>query len=236
MSFVGYDHLGWLVCDGRALSKAQYNLLFQVLGYTFGGSGDSFNLPDPQGRVLGSVGNPGGATGTDHPPGESTGTETETLTIAEMHAHNHGTQTATAQPARLRELTSNSATGVSTQSAGDHTHTSNATAGAPGAGLAFRDGNNTRTAADSGQVNELNLDTMVALTINNAGAHTHGITDPTHNHTLAPVGGGQAHNNIQPTLFIGNTFIYSGIPTAPGFPPNPASAWPFTVGLNPPLI
>mgnify|MGYP003342440176 CR=1 FL=1 len=45
MSFVGYDHIGWLKCDGRTLSTKDFNLLFQVIGYTFGGSGNTFNLP-----------------------------------------------------------------------------------------------------------------------------------------------------------------------------------------------
>ena len=49
-----------------------------------------------------------------------------------------------------------------------------------------------------------------------------------HNHVISPQGGGEAHNNMQPTLFIGNVFIYSGLPAA-GF-------YPGTVGLNPPLI
>lgn len=55
----------------------------------------------------------------------------------------------------------------------------------------------------------------------NGGTHTHGFTT---NNT----GGGEAHNNMQPTLFIGNVFIFSGVPTA--------GSYPGTVGLNPPLI
>ena len=49
-----------------------------------------------------------------------------------------------------------------------------------------------------------------------------------HTHTIAAQGGGNAHNNMQPTLFIGNVFIFSGI-LATG-------SYPGTVGLNPPLI
>jgi microcystin-dependent protein len=50
----------------------------------------------------------------------------------------------------------------------------------------------------------------------------------THSHSIAPQGGNVAHNNMQPTLFIGNVFIFSGVPTA-GY-------YPGTVGMNPPLI
>jgi microcystin-dependent protein len=55
----------------------------------------------------------------------------------------------------------------------------------------------------------------------NGGTHTHGFTTNS-------TGGSDPHNNMQPTLFIGNVFIFSGVPTA-GF-------YPGTVGLNPPLI
>jgi microcystin-dependent protein len=50
----------------------------------------------------------------------------------------------------------------------------------------------------------------------------------THSHSITPQGGNVAHNNMQPTLFIGNVFIFSGVPTA-GY-------YPGTVGMNPPLI
>lgn len=44
---------GWLVCDGSAVSRSIYSLLFAVVG-TLYGAGDgstTFNLPDLQGRV-----------------------------------------------------------------------------------------------------------------------------------------------------------------------------------------
>ena len=43
---------GWLVCDGASLSTSAYASLFAVIGYTFGGSGGSFNLPDLRGRFV----------------------------------------------------------------------------------------------------------------------------------------------------------------------------------------
>ena len=45
------------------------------------------------------------------------------------------------------------------------------------------------------------------------GIHSHSIsTDGEHAHTFTTnsTGGGQAHNNMQPTLFIGNMFIFAG--------------------------
>src|SRR4051794_39840720 len=40
---------GWMLCDGRALSIYLYPELFAALGYLYGGSGDSFCLPDYRG-------------------------------------------------------------------------------------------------------------------------------------------------------------------------------------------
>ena len=43
---------GFISCDGRSLSTTQYFLLFDIIGYTYGGSGSSFNLPDYRNRRL----------------------------------------------------------------------------------------------------------------------------------------------------------------------------------------
>jgi len=37
---------GWLACDGASYLVASYAVLFAVIGYTFGGSGANFNVPD----------------------------------------------------------------------------------------------------------------------------------------------------------------------------------------------
>jgi microcystin-dependent protein len=46
------------------------------------------------------------------------------------------------------------------------------------------------------------------------------LTDPTHNHTFATSNTGlsNAHNNMQPTLFYGNMFVFSGIYGLGNFP------------------
>ncbi len=43
---------GWLLCDGALLSTTTYASLFAIIGYTFGGSGGTFNLPDLRGRFV----------------------------------------------------------------------------------------------------------------------------------------------------------------------------------------
>ena len=43
---------GWLLCDGTSYSVSDYPNLFNVIGYTFGGSGDNFNVPNYKGKFL----------------------------------------------------------------------------------------------------------------------------------------------------------------------------------------
>lgn len=55
---------GWLICDGRAISRTEYSELFYVIGTTYG-SGDgstTFNIPDLRGRVITGVGTCDGVT------------------------------------------------------------------------------------------------------------------------------------------------------------------------------
>jgi microcystin-dependent protein len=77
---------GYALCDGASVSTSgTYAGLFAVIGYTYGGSGASFNLPDLRSRV--SVGK--SASGTFVTLGSTGGAETHTLTAAQMPAHTH---------------------------------------------------------------------------------------------------------------------------------------------------
>ncbi|NIV28780.1 MAG: hypothetical protein GWN58_04475, partial [Anaerolineae bacterium] len=42
---------GWVLCDGTSYSTASQPDLFAVVGYTYGGSGANFNVPDLRGRM-----------------------------------------------------------------------------------------------------------------------------------------------------------------------------------------
>ena len=56
---------GFLIADGRFLKKAEYTELFDVIGYTYGGSGDNFNLPNfADGKFMRSIGGNAAALGT----------------------------------------------------------------------------------------------------------------------------------------------------------------------------
>ncbi|NIJ19661.1 microcystin-dependent protein [Sphingomonas naasensis] len=43
---------GWALCDGALLAAGQYPALFELIGTTYGGAGQSFALPDLRGRIL----------------------------------------------------------------------------------------------------------------------------------------------------------------------------------------
>lgn len=78
----------WLLCDGRAISRTEYALLFSIIGTTYGvGDGSTtFNLPNLKGRV--PVGVDSSQTEFDT-LGETGGEKTHTLTISEMPKHDH---------------------------------------------------------------------------------------------------------------------------------------------------
>lgn len=176
------DHLGWLICDGRSLSRDTYSELFNIIGTTYGSnSATTFNLPDCRGRVLGGSGSGSGLTSRSS--GTLLGSETHTMTINEMPTHTH-THTGT------------------TNSNGSHTHTHNANGGQGGLGLVTADGSNTVTGTDASS-GELNVwTTPAALNINSDGAHTHTFTTNS-------TGNSQGFNIMQPTAFIGYVFIFA---------------------------
>lgn len=56
---------GFLIADGGSLKKAEYTELFDVIGYTYGGSGDNFSLPNfTDGKFMRSIGGNAAALGT----------------------------------------------------------------------------------------------------------------------------------------------------------------------------
>src|SRR5689334_2120645 len=77
---------GWMFCDGQLLPIAENETLFQLIGTTYGGDGQTtFALPDLRGRIPTHQG-PG------HVLAESNGTETVTVTVQQMPAHSHQLQ------------------------------------------------------------------------------------------------------------------------------------------------
>lgn len=72
---------GWLDCFGQAVPVQQYQLLFAVIGYTYGGTpGVNFKLPNLQGQV---------PMGFDPMLSMQDGTPTKTVTSLSMPSHSH---------------------------------------------------------------------------------------------------------------------------------------------------
>jgi len=139
--------LGWLLCNGQAVSRSTYALLFNVIGDTFGiGDGSTtFNLPNANGRVSVTAGTAPGLT--NRSVGDVFGEERTTLTLDEIPEHTH-----------------------------DFTYQ-------------YKDqtapyGDNNRTVWEY-------------------------VENRTRETTSA--GGGQSHNNLQPSIVDGFSFIYAGV-------------------------
>ncbi len=189
MNVSPFERNGWLLCNGQQVNRTEYAELFGLIGTTFG-SGDgvnTFNLPNADGRVLGNVGNGRGN-------GDAVGSETTTLAASNLPAHTHSGTT--------------SSNGAHTHGISDpgHAHTQT---------TVNDDFNNS-----GGNPPGFSADGSGSMTWNNISSSTTGITiqsNGAHTHTFTTDGGaglsGTAFSVMQPTLFIGYTFIYSGVPT-----------------------
>lgn len=82
--------VGWAFCDGAIIPISQNDALFNLIGTTYGGDGQTtFALPNLQSRVPIHVG-PGFALG------QAGGAESVTLTTSQIPGHAHVPQAATA--------------------------------------------------------------------------------------------------------------------------------------------
>jgi microcystin-dependent protein len=170
---------GWLNCDGRLFNITIYPDLFSAIGYSFGGSDQSFNLPDMRGRA--GIGLGQGSALTNRTLGAVGGAETHTLTTSEMPSHSHTGTTA---------------------SVGDHIHGVSDPGHAHSQTTINDDFNNSGASppgfssdsAGSRTWNNINSATT-GISINSAGAHTHTFTTDLS-------GGGTAHNNMQPFVVL----------------------------------
>jgi microcystin-dependent protein len=80
---------GWMFCEGQLLPISEYETLFQLIGTTYGGDGQStFGLPDLRGRVPIHNGQ-GPGISQSYQIAETGGVETVTLTAQQIPVHNH---------------------------------------------------------------------------------------------------------------------------------------------------
>lgn len=74
---------GWMFCEGQLLPISENETLFQLIGTTYGGDGEStFALPDLRGRIPLHQGN-------GFILAETGGAEEITLTVQQIPAHSH---------------------------------------------------------------------------------------------------------------------------------------------------
>lgn len=159
---------GWMFCQGQLLPISENETLFNLIGTTFGGDGQStFQLPDLQGRVPVHQGQGGGLS--NYQIGQSGGNESVTLNTQQIPSHNH-------------TILANNAAG---------------TTAVPGSGatLANEDVN-------QGTNNPLTYDPFES-------ANPNQVTMPAN--SIAPVGGSQPHENIQPILVLNYCISLFGV-------------------------
>jgi microcystin-dependent protein len=86
--------VGWANANGQLLAISENDVLFALIGTTYGGDGQqTFALPDLRSRMPLHQGTGGGAT---YVIGQTAGAESKTLTTNQIPAHNH-TVNATAK-------------------------------------------------------------------------------------------------------------------------------------------
>jgi microcystin-dependent protein len=83
-----FPPVGWMFCDGTPLPISENDVLFNLIGTTYGGDGqNTFNLPDLRGRLPLHMGT--GSFGTTYQIGEAAGVEQVTLTANQIPSHTH---------------------------------------------------------------------------------------------------------------------------------------------------
>ncbi|CAF1681145.1 unnamed protein product [Adineta ricciae] len=174
----------WLLCDGAAVSRIEYQRLFAVIGTQYG-AGDyvtTFNVPDFRGRVPIGVDQYELRVKQVTETGFSGGAAVHTLTIAQLPPHQH------------------TAGSLVTSTAGDHTHSiydpghnhGGSTGSAPmGTGPWGMRGNG--HGSDQNSHTHTIYTGQTNIIINSAGAHNHMIRGNT-----SSVGNGGSFSLLQP--------------------------------------
>lgn len=160
---------GWLICDGRSISKDTYSSLFDIIGTKYGNDTSlNFILPDLQDRV--PVGKKSSTT-----LGAIGGNTDISLNLSQLPSHTHSGSSD-----------SNGAhthTGTTALN-GSHSHTNNSSTSL---GLITANGANTANSVDDSTTEPNLYTTPQPLTIYEAGSHTHGFTtdsNGSHSHTI----------------------------------------------------
>lgn len=189
----------WILLNGASLATATYPALFALYGYTFGGSGANFTLPNlTEGRTPITKGL------TNFPTiGVAGGEINHVLTSTEMLSHTHGhTLSFAASP-------HNHSVSASLNSADSHSHAAVSAGAADDVSSAI--GTSPYTVDIDGGSNH--------TTTGSAGAHSHSgsLSVNSSNSSISTnggvsnnTGGNGSHNNMQPYIVIGGWLVKFG--------------------------
>lgn len=87
---------GWAECNGQLLPISENEVLFALIGTTYGGDGQTtFALPDTRGRII--LGNGQGPGLSNYTIGEKGGSESVNLNINQMPSHSHSVNAVLAE-------------------------------------------------------------------------------------------------------------------------------------------
>ena len=219
---------GYLLCDGVSVSRTTFAALFAAIGTTYGAGdgGTTFGLPDFRRRV--AVG-AGGSASTElgATRGSSGGAEAERLTEQQTPAHEHDGATLVnadapghshgsgSYAAALAGSHSHGSGSYAAALAGSHSHTARFSEHqlrtwkkGEGADVTYgvHDQNSNPATSITGSHTH-----DVAGASGASGSHTHDVAGASstvgpHTHSISgatrATGGGEAHNNIQPSLVV----------------------------------
>jgi microcystin-dependent protein len=198
---------GYLLCQGQSVSTAEFAGLFDAIGYSYGGSGANFNVPNLENRVP-----VGKGTGTFASLNATGGAESVTLSADQIPSHSHTASTNSTGGHTHSGTTGTVSTGhthaITVNAVGTHAHTVTAIDARFSVGRG------------SGELSTQSPGTAQLLGTSSSGGHghtassgdisanhTHGFStsnDGNHSHTVTvnSTGGGQAHTNLQPYIVV----------------------------------
>ncbi len=181
--------VGWESCDGRLLNINQNQALFSLIGTTYGGDGrTNFALPDLRGRIPVGMGQQPG--GSQFSPGNWGGAEKSILTANNMPAHSHA---ATLSNGSI----GNGSCSVEVKLPANATNAA-ATDSSPDANCCLGTAN-----ANSRPVNIYSTNAPDKTLMNNSVTASGTVAGTvTGTVTVAPNGGGQSFENMQPYLVV----------------------------------
>jgi microcystin-dependent protein len=200
---------GYLLCQGQSISTTTFAGLFAAIGYNYGGSGESFNLPNLENRV--PVGKGAGTFASLNATG---GAETVTLTTDQIpshthtqNAHNHGASSGDAGSHSHTASSGNSSPGTNQTNGHSHSLTAVPARTSLGRGsgttstfipLDQREITSDFQAAHSHTVNSHSH----TVTVADGGSHSHSVTVNNATAINQNTGGGAAHTNLQPYIVV----------------------------------